>query len=431
MTLNITIPVLCMGLLGGGGMKFLIPFLSRKLAFVEKGQPKEYLKTARDAIFGMPFIFNPKAAKSWEFVLQFDISGDENFNAYLEIEKGKCTCKEGIHKSANMTIKSPAKVWLDIAKGNISGEVGFLRRMFTVEGDMSYLFKMNKIFGMAKEKYEKKYQSIENSSSMEKTFYKAKPGEIKSILAIQASPRIQNVSKTEVMLQTFLKGCKDGGAVTETVYLKDKTVNFCTGCYTCWTKTPGKCIFDDDVEEIFKKAQKADLVIYASPLYHFGIYSKLKAYIERTLIEFEPYLVENNGKTGHPLRKQYQKENNYTIIMGVCGFPELNHFELFSAHFHFLSASRYADAPKIIAEIYRPASETLGIGFYKEENKRVLAAVQKAGEEVVKSGYIKDELIKEISAIGFDADGMRNESNMFWDLCINEKKLPSQMQQEM
>ena len=54
------------------------------------------------------------------------------------------------------------------------------------------------------------------------------------ILAVQGSPRPKS-SNTDVLLQEFLKGAHSQGAETETIYLREKDIHPCGGCFTCWT----------------------------------------------------------------------------------------------------------------------------------------------------------------------------------------------------
>jgi multimeric flavodoxin WrbA len=97
------------------------------------------------------------------------------------------------------------------------------------------------------------------------------------ILAIQGSPR-PKVSNTEILLQQFLQGAQSQGAETETIYLKDKDIHSCVGCYTCWAKTPGVCIFKDDMPELLEKVRSCDIIVYATPLYNYNMTSLLKAF---------------------------------------------------------------------------------------------------------------------------------------------------------
>ena len=74
------------------------------------------------------------------------------------------------------------------------------------------------------------------------------------ILALNSSPRTGGQSKTELMLNHLVEGMQDAGAEVEVINLHAKKINYCIGCYTCWTKTPGKCLHKDDMtEELFPK----------------------------------------------------------------------------------------------------------------------------------------------------------------------------------
>jgi hypothetical protein len=59
------------------------------------------------------------------------------------------------------------------------------------------------------------------------------------ILAINSSPSITGQSKTELLLSHLVEGLRATGAEVEVVNLRQKKINYCFGCYTCWTKTPG------------------------------------------------------------------------------------------------------------------------------------------------------------------------------------------------
>ena len=125
------------------------------------------------------------------------------------------------------------------------------------------------------------------------------------ILALNSSPRTDGESKTEIMLNALVNGMREAGAEVEVVALRKKRINFCAGCFSCWTKTQGTCIHKDDMtRELFPKWLEADLVVYASPLYHFTVNAAMKAFIERTLPILEPFLLQHNGRTYHPLKKQ-------------------------------------------------------------------------------------------------------------------------------
>ena len=100
------------------------------------------------------------------------------------------------------------------------------------------------------------------------------------VLALNSSPRGDGESKTAIMLNSLVAGMQESGAEVEVVALHRKKIRTCDGCFTCWTKTPGTCIHKDDMtRELFPQWLKADLVVYASPLYHFTVNAVMKAFI--------------------------------------------------------------------------------------------------------------------------------------------------------
>ena len=103
-------------------------------------------ETCRELLERMPLTFNASAAEGLEAVYQFEVYGDEEFLAHLRISKGTCTYQDGRAERPNLTIKTPADVWLRISRGELSGQQAFIEGRYKVEGDMSLLLKMNHLF---------------------------------------------------------------------------------------------------------------------------------------------------------------------------------------------------------------------------------------------------------------------------------------------
>jgi len=265
--------------------------------------------------------------------------------------------------------------------------------------------------------------------SCERRFGRLQPNEVKKILVIQGSPRKEGVSKTDVFTRALTEGCTRAGAEVDTVYLREKKIKQCVGCFTCWTKTPGECVFKDDAAEIMKQSNDADLTILASPLYHYGIIALLKKYIERTLPSVLPYLVEReDGETTHPSREGYKGIQN-VVIVSVCGFPEVSHFGAFSANFHYLASA--SQRFNIIAEVYRPLSEVLNNPFLQEENDRVLNGARRAGEELITKGFIDPALLQEIADVRLDKKNTHDMANKSWDICIDKGITMPELQEQL
>ncbi len=199
------------------------------------------------------------------------------------------------------------------------------------------------------------------------------------ILAFNSSPRDNQTSKTELVLQKFLEGARRAGAATETLYLRDYKINHCLGCFSCWVKSPGRCVQKDDMaEELFDRYIQADLAVLATPLYHFNMNARMKMFIERTLPMVMPGASSQQGR----VRYRFERVPKVAVL-SVCGFPALETFRCLSLNMQMILGDL------LVAEIYRHTSEALPAPPLAAKVQEVLAAVSRAGEELVRDGKVQ------------------------------------------
>ena len=108
---------------------------------------------------------------------------------------------------------------------------------------------------------------------------KKKSGSTKKmkILVITGSPRRKGNSA--ILADNFIKGAEEAG---HTVFRFDaafKKVHPCTGCNHC--SMDGPCVFNDDFNEVRSNIINADAVVFASPMYYFGLSAQIKTVIDR------------------------------------------------------------------------------------------------------------------------------------------------------
>ena len=225
------------------------------------------------------------------------------------------------------------------------------------------------------------------------------------ILAFNSSPRDNETSKTELVLQKFLEGARRAGASTETLYLRDYKIKHCLGCYSCWLKTPGRCVQKDDMaEELFNRYLNADLVVLASPLYHATMNARMKLFVERTLPMMDP-LAEAPAGGGHPHRFEKMPK---VVTLSVCGFWDQSMFQVLSLTWRMILAG------DLIAEIYRHSSEFLSQPEFHTQAQTVLDAAAQAGEEVVRLGQVTPETMAALTQPLAPADTLMRLSREFW-----------------
>jgi multimeric flavodoxin WrbA/putative sterol carrier protein len=350
--------------------------------------------TAKELIFRMPMGFHPEAARDLKAEIQFDLFGEGGVKGVLSISEGKCSFREGDSSSPTLTIHAPADLWLKIARQEINRAQALMDGLYEVEGDMNLLMKMGDLF-----RPPTKLRKEELTQKGEKKM---------KILAIQGSPR-PRASNTEILLQEFLKGARSQGAETETVYLKEKEIHSCVGCYTCWAKTPGVCVFKDDMPELLEKVKRCDILVYATPLYNFNVTALVKAFQERLLPLLDPHLIKAEQAYRHPQRYVV---NRRMVLISTCGFPEVSHFDGLRQIFRHME--RNGDVP-IVGELLMPGGELLKQHGMQENVQGVLRTVYHAGVEVIRDGKVSREIEAKIQEPLVPPDALAEMANLWWD----------------
>ena len=99
----------------------------------------------------------------------------------------------------------------------------------------------------------------------------------KTVLVISTSPRTG--SNSELLANEFARGAKDAGNEVEIISLKDKDIKFCRGCFAC-QKTK-RCVIRDDADLIEQKMEKADVLVFATPIYYYEMSGQMKTMLDR------------------------------------------------------------------------------------------------------------------------------------------------------
>lgn len=84
--------------------------------------------------------------------------------------------------------------------------------------------------------------------------------------------------------------------------LRYLSIHHCVGCWSCWMKTPGACVFNDDTPKVLTEIIQADLLVCASPLNMGFVGYETKKFNERMIPLLLPYLKITENEFHHPLR---------------------------------------------------------------------------------------------------------------------------------
>lgn len=199
---------------------------------------------------------------------------------------------------------------------------------------------------------------------------------------------------TLIMVEEFLKGAEEAGAVTENIILAEKDIRYCKGKFKCWLTTPGICTIRDDMDDLLPRFLNSDIVVFACPVYFDNVPAAMKNFIDRLAPVLLPHFEEDEkGEYRHA--KRYEKYPKIVVISNA-GLPGQMSFEVESLFFRRLARDFHTE---LIAEIYRGEGEI----FRGQNNfmlKPLLGRYKKllrcAGKEIVENQKLSEKTIKEL-----------------------------------
>jgi len=103
----------------------------------------------------------------------------------------------------------------------------------------------------------------------------------KNVLIFNGSPKKNG--NTARLVEWFAQGARAKERKVEIICaasLKFKS-NGCISCRRCQTSKAYECVINDDVKTVLKKMAKADVIVFATPLYFYGPSAQLKLIIDR------------------------------------------------------------------------------------------------------------------------------------------------------
>lgn len=73
----------------------------------------------------------------------------------------------------------------------------------------------------------------------------------------------------------------------------------CQGCFKCWTKNAGFCVYDDALCHSGSVLGKAEQIVVVSRLCYGGYSASVKRFFDRGISDSLPFLVYRKGRTYH------------------------------------------------------------------------------------------------------------------------------------
>lgn len=217
-----------------------------------------------------------------------------------------------------------------------------------------------------------------------------------NILVLNGSPRGER-SNTLQLARAFVEGFSEAAADAdvEIIHTSKLDIKPCLGCFSCWTKTPGQCVIQDEMQTLYKKIAAADVLVESFPLYFFGIPSGFKAVVDRCLPFMKTYL-GTDDKDGHSSFHELRDAKMFDkklVLISTCGYVDtapmypalLKQYDLICGEGNYTA-------------ILCPEGELFGYEGLAERQKRgYLSDVKAAGAELAELGALSEKTRERLS----------------------------------
>jgi multimeric flavodoxin WrbA len=126
-----------------------------------------------------------------------------------------------------------------------------------------------------------------------------------------------NGSGSDSGINSYIRSAIDSlaadGHSSKELILRDMQYSPCRGCFNCWVKTPGLCVYKDDGDTICREFITSDIVVLASPII-MGYPSALaKNALDRIIPLLHPHIEDFGGEVHHRMR--YEKYPAVALLL--------------------------------------------------------------------------------------------------------------------
>lgn len=121
------------------------------------------------------------------------------------------------------------------------------------------------------------------------------------IFIVDGNPDLSNSQYREKVKKITASLSRSGHEV-QVMGLAESNIHGCTGCFSCWLRTPGVCVFKDDGVEFLRLMLHSDLVLFVSPLIMGFPSALMKNAIDRFIPMALPFIEMADGECRHPMR---------------------------------------------------------------------------------------------------------------------------------
>ena len=208
------------------------------------------------------------------------------------------------------------------------------------------------------------------------------------VLAFNGSPT-RDKGNTAMILKPYLEGMREAGAEVELIYTNNIKIYPCTGELLCWGKNPGQCHISDDMQSLYPKLCKTDILVLAIPVY-VPLPGNMQIFINRLIPLMNPILEMRDGRTRARFRENVKISK--IVLVSSCGWWEKGNF---GTVIRVVKELTEDVSVEFAGTVLRPHAE-----FLRENNEKtrdVINAVNQAGHQLIMKGKMSPEILDKVS----------------------------------
>jgi multimeric flavodoxin WrbA len=174
----------------------------------------------------------------------------------------------------------------------------------------------------------------------------------------------------------------------------------------CWYNKPGECCIKDDMQTIYPNLRKANILIFATPVY-IPLPGDMQNFINRLCPLVKPLLETRNGRTRGRFHEDVKIQK--VVLVSTGGWWEKENFDVV---IHIAEEFALNASVEFAGAVIRPHAFLIKRkGKITSDGEKVLSALQKAGNELIKEGEISEETLKKISRPLISQEELRRKYN--------------------
>lgn len=136
------------------------------------------------------------------------------------------------------------------------------------------------------------------------------------IVVMKGSPNRYGSSNR--LAENFIRGAEEVGHTVTVIDAAHADLHPCTGCIHCGYEGP--CVQKDDMEQFRRQILDADMMVFVTPLYYYGMSAQLKILVDR-------FCAINNS---------IQRKHMKSALLAVAWNADHWTFEALESHYHTL-----------------------------------------------------------------------------------------------